>query len=80
MIDNICEWIFENHPIIFDLIVVILLFAISWMICGVISDQIICFKNYMNLMEVTMDIKEVDNEYHNPLQCACNFYLKTNYL
>ena len=25
-------------------------------------------------------ICDVDNEYHKPSQCACNFYIKTHYL
>lgn len=43
MIDRAFEWLFENHPIIFDMIVGMILFSVSWILCGWISDQITYF-------------------------------------
>ena len=43
MIDKAFEWLFENHPIIFDIIVGAILFSFAWVISGWISDEILYF-------------------------------------
>jgi len=41
MIDKLFEWIFDNHPIIFDILVSIVVIGIAWVVTGIVSDYLL---------------------------------------
>ena len=40
MIDKAFEWLFEEHPILFDSLVVLAVVAVGWIISGAVSDYL----------------------------------------
>lgn len=41
MIDKVFEWLFEEHPALFALLVVLSVVAVGWILSGVVSDYLL---------------------------------------